>query len=334
VANNTYCRVEHGIARGFSHYEDYVASVRELARNSSLIRFAIKKQWIRRFLGYYEWLDRKPAHWITNDFLKWVDQVPKDHPFFAFLNYFDAHDPYLCPEKYFCRFGPTNLLFRYLDRPFRERLFAIDVPDQEIESIRNAYDGCIAYIDEDLNRLFGELEQRDLFNRTLLIVVSDHGEEFREHGTIGHANDLYIQSIRVPLILRFPNIVPGDVTVQEPITLRDIPATVLDLLSMPNDDLFPGQSLGRFWVKSGIEELETINPVLSELQKQSWKPLGTPAKKGEMKSLVIGDLHYIHNGDGAEEVYDLHKDPGEQNNLIQTPHGAKMASQARIIIPR
>jgi arylsulfatase A-like enzyme len=332
VANTDYCRAERGLARGFAHYEDYVASAGELARSSPLIRFAFKQAWVRRLLGYYELLGRKPAPRITNDFLRWLDRVPSGRPFFAFLNYFDAHQPYLPPAEFDERFGPTDRLGTYLAR------YSYGVPcslgntsPEEIESMRNAYDGSIAYLDYDLKRLFGELRRRGLLDRTLVILVSDHGEEFGEHGTFGHGTDLHIQSIYVPLILRLPGIVPGDVTVQEPVTLRDIPATVIDLLGLPYEGLFPGRSLGRYWLETEREEPESLDPVLSELSYAPWEASG-PVSKGDMKSLVTGDMHYIRNGDGTEEVYDLRHDPAERNDLIQTPRGAEAAAHARHII--
>jgi arylsulfatase A-like enzyme len=335
VANNAFCRVEHGLARGFSHYEDYVASVRELARSSSLIRFALGEAcgatWVRRFLGYYERLDRKPAPRITKDFLKWIDRVPSDRPFFAFLNYFDAHQPYLPPVDFAQKFGHTDLLDKYLTRYDHKPCLPSNTTAEEIESIRNAYDGSIAYLDYSLKRLFGELRQRNLLDRTLVIFVSDHGEEFGDHSIIGHSTDLHIQSVRVPLILRLPGIVPADVTVQEPVTLRDIPTTVIELLGLPDNGLFPGRSLVRYWMEPARAEQESIELVLSELSRASWA-LGTPVAKGGMKSLVTGDMHYIRNGDGTEEVYDLHEDPVERNDLIQTPRGAEAAAKARHII--
>ncbi|MHC4558955.1 MAG: sulfatase [Planctomycetota bacterium] len=332
VANNFVCRIESGIARGFAHYEDYVASVGELARSSALIRFAFSEaSWVRRLLGYHELLERLPAPRITNDFLRWVDRIPSGQPFFAFLNYFDAHQPYLPPADFAQRFGPTNQINTYLARLGREPCLPSNTTTEEIESIRNAYDGAIAYIDEDLNRLFGELRQRGILDRTLVILVSDHGEEFAEHTTLGHAKDLHIQSIRVPLVLRLPDIVPAEVTVQEPVTLRDIPATVIDILGLPDDGLFPGKSLSRYWIESKREEPENSELVLSELSRASWA-VGAPAAKGAMKSLITGYMHYIRNGDGTEEVYDLRNDPAEQNDLIQIPRGVETAAQARDVL--
>ncbi|MCP4609838.1 MAG: sulfatase-like hydrolase/transferase [Planctomycetes bacterium] len=335
VANNAFCRVEHGLARGFSHYEDYVASVRELARSSSLIRFtfgdACGATWIRRLLRYYERLDRKPAPRITKDFLRWIDRVPNGRPFFAFLNYFDAHQPYLPPADFARKFGHTDMLAKYLTRYDHKPCLASNTTAEEIESIQNAYDGSIAYLDYSLEQLFGELRQRDLLDQTLVVLVSDHGEEFGEHSIIGHGLGLHIQSIRVPLILRLPSIVPTDVTVQEPVTLRDIPATVINILGLADDGLFPGRSLSRYWNESKMEEPENNALVLSELSHAPWMK-GTPIAKGDMKSLVIGDIHYIRNGDGTEEVYDLHEDPVERNDLIRMPRGEEAVVKARNII--
>jgi arylsulfatase A-like enzyme len=329
VANTEYCSIEKGMARGFAHYEDYVASAGELARSSALIRFVFSEaSWVRRLLRYHEMLERIPAPRITNDFLRWVDRIPSGKPFFAFLNYFDAHQPYLPPADFAQKFGPTNQINTYLARLGREPCLPSNTTTEEIESIHNAYDGAIAYIDEDMKRLFDELRRRGILDRTLVILVSDHGEEFAEHTTFGHAKDLHIQSIRVPLALWLPDIVPAEVTVQEPVTLRDIPATVIDILGLEDDELFPGRSLSRYWIESTGEEPENNELILSELSRASWA-VGSPAAKGAMKSLIIDNMHYIRNGDGTEEVYDLRNDPAEQNDLIQTPRGVETATQAR-----
>jgi arylsulfatase A-like enzyme len=331
-ANMFFCRTENGIARGFSHYEDYVASVREFVRSSSLIRYVFKRAWFRRLLGYHEPLDRKPAPRISNDFLRWVDRIPSGRPFFAFLNYMDAHEPYLPPPDFARRFKSEDQLGTYLTRRTGiEPWLPSRTTSEVIELMSNAYDGAIAYLDYNLKFLFEELRKRELFDRTLLIVVSDHGEEFGEHSVLGHGTDLHSQSIRVPLILRYPSIVPGEVIVQEPVSIREIPATVISLLGLPDAGLFPGRSLERCWLKTGSGEQESPELVLSELSHLSWA-VGTPVSKGDMKSLITGDMHYIRNGDGTEEVYDLRNDPEEHNSLIQMPRGEEVAEQARRVL--
>ncbi len=330
---NTFCDTWSGLARGFAHYEDQITFGGKLAGSSPLIRFALKQNWVRQLIGYRDLLGRKRAYRITDDFLRWLDRAPNGHPFFASLNYLDAHQPYLPPADFAERFGPTDRLGTYLGR------YMHDVPcspsnttPEEIQAMRNAYDAAIAYLDADLNRLFGELRRRDLLDQTLVILVSDHGEEFGEHSTFGHGHDLQIPSIRVPLILRLPSIVPDNVTVQKPVTLRDIPATVIGLLGLPDEGLIPGRSLSRHWANADSRESEPGESILSELIHAPRDPEWTPVSKGDMKSLVTDDMHYIRNGDGSEEVYDLRHDPAERNDLIQTTRGAKAAAHARRIL--
>jgi arylsulfatase A-like enzyme len=198
--------------------------------------------------------------------------------------------------------------------------------------MRNAYDASIAYLDAGLKRLFGELRRRDLLDRTLVILVSDHGEEFGEHSVLGHGTDLHIQSIHVPLLLRFPASVPAGIEVNRPVSLCDVPATTMEILRFTDVSTFPGRSLSRHWANADGGDAEPGESVLSELIYAPWDPEWAPVSKGDMKSLVTGEMHYIRNGDSTEEVYDLRDDPMEHNNLIQTPRGVEAAAQARNII--
>ncbi|MDT8302507.1 MAG: sulfatase [Sedimentisphaerales bacterium] len=334
VANTRVCSRESGLARGFIHYEDYVASLKEFVRSSPIIRFTLVHRGIRRLLGYYENLHHIPASLISKNFLSWIEHVPSDLPFFAFLNYIDAHIPYLPPAKFAEKFGPIDELEKIRKRglPEGEKLGSTEISQEHVDAMRNAYDGTIAYLDSVLNELFVELRHRGQLDRTLVIVVSDHGEEFGEHGTFAHGLDLYSQAIHVPLFLRLPAIVPVDVIVQEPVTLRDIPATVIDLLGLRDDGLFPGRSLSRYWGDNVAKEPITNKFILSELIHAPWEPKWAPVSKGDMKSLIIRDMHYICNGDDTEEVYDFHNDPAEQNNLIQTPCGVDVTAQARDVL--
>jgi len=334
IANARICSRESGLARGFIHYEDYVVSLKEFLRSSAIIRYALVQRWIRRLLGYYEKLNHIPAPLISKNFLNWIEHAPSGRPFFAFLNYIDAHQPYLPPAKFAEKFGPIDELekLRKGSLPEGEKLRSTDVVQRQVEAMRNAYDGTIAYLDSVLNELFIELRQRGQLDRTLVIVVSDHGEEFKEHGTFGHGLDLYSQAIHVPLILRLPGTVSKDVIVQESVTLRDIPATIVTLLGLPNNLGLPGRSLSRYWKDNLAKEMVINESVLSELLHAPWEPKWSPVSKGDMKSLVIGDMHYIRNGDGTEEVYDLGNDPTEQNDIILTPHGAEMAERAREVL--
>ena len=100
----------------------------------------------------------------------------------------------------------------------------------DIQLARDAYDDCIASLDHDLGRLIAELQTRGLLEKTLLILTADHGEQFGEHGKFGHGLSLYEPEVHVPMLMISPGRVPRGRVVREAVSLRDVPATVVDLL--------------------------------------------------------------------------------------------------------
>lgn len=185
----------------------------------------------------------------------------------------------------------------------------------EIKDELNAYDGAIAYLDYHIDQLFQELQRRNELENTLVIITSDHGEEFGEHGFLGHGNTLYTTALHVPLLIIFPHQVPGDNRVLEPVSLRDIPATVLELLNLESKSTFPGASLSRYWTAPKGDQAQGNDMLLSE----EW----------EMKSLISNNLHYVRNETGAEELYDYEQDPFELQNLAASKEGRIVLQQFR-----
>ncbi len=104
-------------------------------------------------------------------------------------------------------------------------------------------------------------------------------------------------------------------------SLRDLPATVLDLAGLERGDAFPGRSLARFWARREGAPQPAFDPLLMELERPDLltNQGRDPVAKGPMKSLVAGGMHYIRSGDGAEELYALQADPQEQTNLAGLP---------------
>jgi arylsulfatase A-like enzyme len=272
---------------------------------------------------------RKRAARITNDLLRWLDHRPEGRPFFAFLNYFDAHHPYLPPQEFLERFGPTAEQSSFQARYRQGPCTVGNTTAEEAAAIRNGYDAAIAYLDTDLNRLFGALSHRCLLDDTLVIVVSDHGEEFGEHAVYGHGETTYLQSLLVPLILRWPTHVPAGTMVDRGVTLRDVPATVTELLGLPDDGRWVGTSLSRYWRTSNLARSVEDEPMFSELIPAPWRRHRTFVSKGEMKSLLWGDLHYVCSADGSEEIYDIQRDPAEHDNLLDTQRACGFVTKAR-----
>jgi len=337
VANTTYCGSETGLARGFSHYEDNPISVAGMIHNTALgsrviepAVAAVNRKASRALRGN----GKKTARSISDHALAWID-ARGDRPFFAFLNFFDAHNPYVTPKGFNRHLGiaPAN----DADYQLLGRWFYVDpktLTPRELQLGRDAYDDCIAYIDEQLGRLFDELDRRGVLDETLVIVTSDHGEAFGEHGLFGHASSLYHSELRVPLLIVEPKRVPGGRTVAESVSLRDLPATVVDLLGVSDGSAFPGRSLARAWSSSGEA---TADPLLSEVVAPVMSPPNhgrSPVFRGSMDAVVDEEKIYIRNKDGTEELFDLATDPEQLHDLSRSPESSAVMDRLRRSIDR
>ena len=304
VANVGYLSWEFGLNRGFAHYEDYLFRPRDILEATSIGRQLDYSYLVRDLLRTDQHLVRIDAPSISRRFLNWVDQRGS-RPFFAFLNYYDAHGPYLPPEPWDRRFGAPrqdnrSTLHRFLSRPFGSLPQA--VVDREMEQ----YDGALAYLDDQIGKLIEELDRRHLLDHTIVLLTADHGEEFGEHGMFDHGNSLYRPSVQVPLLVAYRGVVPQGGKVDQPVTLRDVAATLADLAGLPGG--VPGSSLARFWLETDSVQPRTESPVISEVSKGIRTPPWYPVSKGDMRSLVQRGQRYILDGDGREELFGLSDD--------------------------
>jgi len=309
VANSFYGGWEHGLDRGFAHYDDYPVSASQILASSALGSYvgcgdqnALGCR-LRDPLRWNELLGRKRASRVREEFLAWLDHRDGTRPFFAFLNFFDAHRPYLPPPPYDTMFGSTvqrkNPM--HLERP------GWTWTPEQVAAEQAAYDGAIASMDEELGRMLDTLEARGLLSDTLVIVTSDHGEEFFEHGTMTHGNSLYVPSLQVPLLLMCRGRVPAGTRIEAPVSLRDVPATILDLVGM-DASRFPGRSLAASWRPGGAPSSPAL---LAEVSGRTFRPPGYPVRHGDMNSIMTDQWHFIRRGDGKTELYDVASDPWE-----------------------
>lgn len=191
------------------------------------------------------------------------------------------------------------------------------LPRHYLNMARDCYDTCLAYLDDQLRFLFDELHRQDLLDRTLVVITSDHGEGLGEHDLYDHGESLYSTELRVPLVIVPPAATRSEAVVRQVVSLRDLPATVVDLAGLGADSPFPGQSLAALW-NSPRPQAGLASPAFSELPSPSPRDCNhgrSPAYRGPMVSLAEGDLVYIRNlGDGGEELFDQRDDPLELTN--------------------
>ena len=332
---NFYCSYDTGLDRGFTRHQDYVLEDLVFLRTSVLIEEPIRLLFeldayiaasplhpLRKFLRLFYTGIRRDAASINRGFIDWLTRrsEPK-RPFFVFLNYMDAHTPYRLPDGAAPRFGrePQTVEER---RIIYDNWTSIDkpgLPRHFLTLARDSYDNCLAYLDEQLGSLFDELQRRSLFDRTLVVITSDHGEGLGEHDLFDHGESLYDTEIRVPLLILPPSKSGTEAVVHQTVSLRDLPATVVDLVGLNVGSPFPGQSLANLWRdRAPATGSAIVDEVVSELQKPS--PIDpnqgrSPARRGSLISLAKGDFVYIRNEvDGTEELFNERDDPRQLTN--------------------
>jgi len=319
AANTNYCSYETGLDRGFTHFEDYPLTPRFLLGRT------VPGSWILKNIlsggDFYEqkWirLQSRDARGINDAFLDWLRRRRQDRPFFAFLNYFDAHDPYVPPAGYAGRFGIRPKTSRDYQLLIDFAHLKGTIPVRDVLMARDCYDDCIAFLDDQLGRLLDELQGQGLLDHTLVIITSDHGEAFGNHGVFGHGGSLYLDEIAVPLVILSPSATANRVVV-DPVSLRDLPATVVGELGLSAGSPFPGHSLAALWPSTPGRSPPEITPAFSEIALATAfqpQPQGVLSHRGVQMSLVALGRHYVRDGMGSEQLYDLSRDPFETVNL-------------------
>ncbi len=208
--------------------------------------------------------------------------------FFIWIHYYDPHDPYIPPP------------------PF----------DQEYKD--KPYDGEIAYTDVYVGRLSSLLDEMNIWQKTLIVVVGDHGEDLMEHKEPGHGIFLYDTTLRVPLIFNCPGIIPGKTLINQQVRTIDIMPTILDIIKINIPKFVQGKSLipliqGK---KLSLESYaETYFPLISN----GWS---------ELKAIRTEDWKYIQAP--KPELYNLKDDPGELKNVLAAKGGVALDLKRRL----
>jgi len=170
------------------------------------------------------------SHAVTELALEELAATDDDaRPFFLFAHYFDAHYDYVPPPPFERELDP-DYAGTVDGRDFARRLAAPALAERDRAHLRALHAGELAWIDSELGRLLAELERRGLAANTLVVVVSDHGDEFLEHGGLGHRRTLYEEVVAVPLLLRWPGRLPAGEVRRGPRSLAAVAPTVLALL--------------------------------------------------------------------------------------------------------
>jgi len=312
TSNFHYMEKGWGLARGFETYEDNSVSLRHnLAQTfvGSAILQPLYENLVR-----YDAFSRRNAQDLNRNIFDWFKHR-SGRPFFLFINYLDAHEPYLAPPPYDHRFGTAS---RALLRRLHDSTARTGSPSgftaSERASVIAAYDNCLAYLDGQVGRLLELLSQSPEWKNTVVIITSDHGEEFGGHGHYSHGKDLYRESLRVPLIIAGPG-VPRGLRIQRLVGTQEIFSTALDLAGGGHTP-FSRYSLARFW-NPNFKPQPFDDVVASELA----FPWYWRAQASTLISLTTPEWQYLDDSAGRRQLYRWADDPRELTNLAASAEG-------------
>ncbi|MBI3666424.1 MAG: sulfatase [Acidobacteria bacterium] len=328
VANSAYLVRELGLPQGFTYY--FVARTPLLP--ATFPPFTLMEGFRR-----ISWDLSKPDSERNSPFRRAEDinrrvypllaqagQAPA--PFFLFINYMDAHEPQLPPPPFDTLFpgkednaSPTSR--GELTRDVNQ--LVTKITEREKADLFSQYDGGIAYLDFHLGNLFRRLKELHLYENSLIIITSDHGQALGDRDLLGHGGiSVYQDLVHIPLLIRYPHTGPK-VVVEEPVSLVDILPTVLDVLGLEIPRGIDGQSLRqlasggpRFVISECFPGLKLLNlhPRFNRVE----------------RALVAGYWKFVHSTAGKRELYDLSKDPDETRNLYSAGDGVSRELEARL----
>lgn len=315
--NLFYFTRRQGFGRGFIRFEDFFQSWRDGLARTLFGRKFVKMVLPR--LGYQDLFWRKRATAITDHAARWI--LSHERPFFAILNYFDAHDPYLPPEPFRSKFSAPGYPGGKLHAEKNRRVEQFT--PQELQGEVDAYDGAIAFVDENIGRLLQILEDGGRGQNTVVVVVSDHGEMFGEHQLLLHQNCLYRPVIHVPLVMRWPGKIPAGIRVSMPVSIASIPATLTELAGSGAG--FPRPSLVRLWQEHGSSA--PLELPMAETGATPYEQMRhEPTYHGAIRSLVSPEWHFIEHQKLGPQLFHWQNDPFESSDLAGTADGKAVVS--------
>ncbi len=298
IVNSAYLDRRYGFARGFDRYH-----------------------YIREQPGRLP-----PSIEVTDRAIAWLEEE-RTRRLFLFLHYYDVHSDYRSLPRYEREFlrpyagavdGSTEQLLLFRSGRF-------EIGDEDVARLRDLYDAGIRQMDDEIGRLIAYLAREDLLDETLLVVTSDHGEEFLEHGGVLHGRTQYEELLRVPLLLRGPGI-PAGTRVAAPVSLVDVVPTVLAALGLPVPPETDGVDLAAFWsAENGGPEARYLFGEADHNNAEH--DITRSVRRDRFK------LHYNRMTKQAT-LYDLERDSDEQHDAAaEEPERTRRMLQQLVRIP-
>jgi arylsulfatase A-like enzyme len=234
--------------------------------------------------------------------LPWLDERAAE-PFFLWVHYFDPHSPYDPPARFRDRFREEELDAVLEERRVDAEKHFPDSPDLSVRKAMNLYDGEIRFLDDELGKLLDRLRGRaDAWERTVVVIVGDHGEGLGQHDDMTHGG-IWREQLHVPLLLRIPG--ERGRRIRDRVSTVDVLPMLLGLVDLPGEEEVFAQA-------GGVDRLAPDAPAAAIVSRESDD--GHRVLDGQetpRMTILSGRWKLIHDPEGQDLLFDLEKDPFE-----------------------
>ena len=294
IVGGSFLDAGYGFAQRFDHYDDYTILNRDRTKPNGHVTSPMSLR-------------------LANEWLEGWAAAERPRPFFLFLHMWDVHFSYAPPPPYDTMFDPHYERDMVASPYMRNRRINPWMDPRDLEHVIALYDGEIRYTDDHLGRLFDLIERLGVFDDTIIVVTSDHGDEFFEHGKKGHGQNLFDNVLLVPLVMRYPSKIPAGRVVKGQVRLMDVAPTILGLAGIE-----PPADFG-YAREDGPHPNRDLTPLLEGQPDGEPPPLVAFGDlHSSLVSLRTSDAKIIRSLEAPEQVqrYDLLRDPAEKENLF------------------
>ena len=339
ISPNSWMSDEFGVTHGFDTYLKLWQFWPTMPADTALPRLAQK---VNQLYSRHVFPRRNRARHVNGYLMQHLARSTE--PVFGYVIFWDTHLPYHPRGQHAVTWLPDGVTLQQARRVNRSHLkyFAGQTPmsEHDFDILRACYDGALATIDEEVGRLIAYLRQRELLDRTLIIITSDHGENLGEHGLMSHAYSLHDTLIHVPLIIRYPECFAPGQRVTQQVQLTDILPTILDVVQLEASQIrseLQGESLlvsplDSATVRHAYAELLAPHPSMKTINRRNNFPEDTPRPAYDHALRCLRTLTHklIWASDGQHALYDLRVDPHETTNRFAAE--PKLAAELMAIL--
>ncbi|MFO8020040.1 MAG: sulfatase [Promethearchaeia archaeon] len=294
------------------------------------------KNWLRRNFPFITdlFLPFTPmaynAPYLVNRTIKYLNQVDNRDSLFSWIHFMDVHSPYNPPSENVLKFRDQNfspqereIYFEEICENFKKYKITRDI----LKNLQVLYDAQINFVDDHLAKLLYFIEKK-YKDQSLIIITADHGESFYEHKTLGHQGSVYEELLHVPLFILEPGKDLKPKVIKDKVQLLDIAPTILNFFGISPPDDFQGRDLRTLMKEKDNKTQERL--IISECYQKAGYMRRNREEGYILLGIKKGKWKYIFDEEREKEyLFNLQKDPEEQNNLIE--EGGKILDDFRFI---